>query len=626
MKNGRDLMISRKKIGSGKWVTVKLPHKNTLIGPKKEWGDSHNTISVGVSKTDGTIHIFYDHHNDPLKYIVSKKNTAFVKDSEFKIGIFNKTRGYLAAGEPIRITYPKVTENNQGDLIVNYRKGSAVGGNEMIHVYNGKKSTWSKAKMVMRGAGKPDVEVKDRNYAYAPPPVLAGGNLYYGFSVRWARKKDDGVLNEDLYVANTGSKMDTWKTIDFKNPKNLKLPVQDYSPLLVAKPKSKGGKGSSGGPSLAVSDRGDVHISYRSRGNDSKFDYTYVRKAGTKDFKEYAGIAKTGIAYGNRIYNVAINKGNGQITIQSTEAGAFYYKNDLVYKSGDVLGSSSVQIVNGKLVVISEDRSNTKTDSQGIFCYVFQIGKGTVVTPPQPTEPNTADITTSWYKFKNVSSGKFLHAAQTGNTIKTVASQSGFDKQWRIVKAGNGSLFNIDNRKTNNNSGSGVLAEGNKNTIAGTNMEPVKLQEDKQWSVVSLGGNIYQFKLKKNGRYLAQNKNDKGVLQVADTSDQTKWELIQTDAIDKTNTLGGINISEDKNTTVVDVYPNPTSDRFTITLRGINKAQVTISDMLGKRVFSKNVANKNVEVVRDSKFTPGMYIVTITGDSGQVYFSKLIIK
>ena len=125
---------------------------------------------------------------------------------------------------------------------------------------------------------------------------------------------------------------------------------------------------------------------------------------------------------------------------------------------------------------------------------------------------------------------------------------------------------------------------------------------------------------------MTQNKNDKGVLQVADTSDQTKWELLQTDAIDKTNTLGGINISEDKNTTVVDVYPNPTSDRFTITLRGINKAQVTISDMLGKRVFSKNVANKNVEVVRDSKFTPGMYIVTITGDSGQVYFSKLIIK
>ena len=76
----------------GGWVTVQLPHKNTLIQPGNRWGDSHNTISVGVSKIDGTIHIFYDHHNTPLQYIVSKKNKAFAPDSAFILHAFAPTR------------------------------------------------------------------------------------------------------------------------------------------------------------------------------------------------------------------------------------------------------------------------------------------------------------------------------------------------------------------------------------------------------------------------------------------------------------------------------------------------------------------------------------------------------
>lgn len=48
----RKLMLSRKKIGSGNWVTVEFPHKNTLIQPGNRWGDSHRTISVGVSAAD----------------------------------------------------------------------------------------------------------------------------------------------------------------------------------------------------------------------------------------------------------------------------------------------------------------------------------------------------------------------------------------------------------------------------------------------------------------------------------------------------------------------------------------------------------------------------------------------
>ena len=259
----RDLMISRKKIGSGNWVNVQLPHKNTLIGPKVNgWGDSHKTISVGVSKIDGTVHIFYDHHNDPLKYIVSKKNIAFAPDSEFKASNFEKTRSNLAVGEEIRITYPKITQNDKGEIIVNYRKGSAVGGNEMVHVYNG--STWTRSIQVTRGGGKPYVEEEDKNYAYGNP-VYGNGDIYYAFSVRWAAKKSLGILNEGVYVAKTGPKM----TDQWEDPQGVKhkLPIQDYSPFLVAMPPSSGNKGSSGGVGIAVSEDGDIHLTYNGRGN-----------------------------------------------------------------------------------------------------------------------------------------------------------------------------------------------------------------------------------------------------------------------------------------------------------------------------------------------------------------------
>ncbi|WP_158837360.1 BNR-4 repeat-containing protein [Polaribacter sp. L3A8] len=619
MKNGRDLMISRKKIGSGKWVTVQLPHKNTLIGPKvNSWGDSHKTISVGVSKTDGTVHVFYDHHNDPLKYIVSKKNTAFAKDSDFKIGMFNRTRGYLAVGENVTITYPAVTENDKGNLIVNYRKGSAVGGNEMVHVYNGSTSTWSKAKMVIRGSGKGFVETKDRNYAYAPAPVLAGGDLYYGFSVRWARKKADDVLNEGVYVANAGPTMTgAWKDVDGKTQP---MPIQDYSPLLIDLPATKDGKGSSGGPSMAVSDKGDIHISYRGRGNDTKYHYTYVRKAGQTEFTKHSGVGKTGIAYGDRIYNTSINKSKGIITIQSTAAGEFKYRNDLVYQTKDTLGSSGVRIVDGNLVVIAEDRGDTKTDSQGIFSYVFKISDDNVSTPP----PTIGDITASWYKVKNVSTGRFLQGVPSSTVIQTNTGQSGYDKQWRLVRTGTGSYFNIDNRKASNSNSSGMLAEGANNTIVGTQTEPVKFQSDKQWSVISLGNNIYQFKLKKNNRFLSQNSSNKGVLVTSGSANTTKWQLIATStALSKTSEKE--NILQTDDITTVAVYPNPARSSFNISLKGIKKADISISNMLGKLIYKNTTTSGTLEIINEEKFAPGIYLINVVGD-GKSYQRKLVIE
>lgn len=371
----RDLMISRKKIGSGEWETVELPHKNTLIGPGAKWGESHNTITVGVSTKDDTIHIFYDHHNDPLKYIVSKKGTAFISDRDFKKSIFEPTRGHLAEGEPIRITYPKITENGLGDLIVNYRKGSAIGGNEMVHVYNGEQ--WSRAKQVTRGSDQTVPESR-KNYAYSPAPVFANGNVYYSFSVRWRKNKEDGVLNEGVYLAKCGPTM----TDDWEDPsgKRHKLPIEDYAPFLVADPESSGGRGANGGPPLAVSEQGDIVLGFRGRGSANTYDFMYTRSAGQRKFTESRGSIKIGSFWGNRMFSVTAAR-DGKITVRSKTLEESDWKEELEMNTDIRFGSAVSKLVDGMLVLIVEDRSNQKTDRQKIHCYAFKIGEPKKVLP-----------------------------------------------------------------------------------------------------------------------------------------------------------------------------------------------------------------------------------------------------
>lgn len=619
MKTGRDLMISRKKIGSDKWVTVQLPHKNTLIGPRvNSWGDSHNTISVGVSKTDGTIHIFYDHHNDPLKYIVSKKNAAFVSDRDFKIGLFNRTRGYLAQGENITITYPQLTENAQGDIILNYRKGSAVGGNEMVHVYNGSTSTWSKAKMVIRGSGMPHVEVKDRNYAYGSAPVLAGGNLYYGFSVRWARKKPDGVLNEGLYIANGGPKMtDPWVNV---NNEVQQSPVQDYSPFLIALPESAGGKGSSGSPSLAVSDAGDIHISFRSRGKDTLFYHTYIRKAQAEVFTKHTGIAKTGIAYKGRIYNTTINKSNGIITIQSTKAGEFDYRNDLVYESNEKLGSSVVRLVDGKIIIIIEDRSNTKTDSQNIFSFVFQIGDDSGTETTDLPDDTDDELVGPWFSIKNVETGRYLDSNEA--SLVTGLSFDGVDKQWRFVKVGD--YYNIESRKSTGK-GRGVLRGVNTNNqMVVTNFNAPNQDVDKLWIVTKLTDGNYTIQAKNSSKYIT-NQSDNTTVLSEDNLETSKWTFINSTS-NSTTLSNNLGVQDPVKEDVVFVYPNPAKNTFNISLSRISKASVTITNILGKVLYARETATGILEVNEPALFASGIYIVKVIDQNRKTYLTKLVIE
>ncbi|WP_016956569.1 BNR-4 repeat-containing protein [Catenovulum agarivorans] len=378
--NNRKLMLSRKRIGSGEWVSVEFPHKNTFI-ENTNWGDSHRTIALSVSEKDGTIHILFDHHNDPLNYIVSKKNLAFASDELFsKLTNFHNKREYLAEGQNVRITYPTLVENADGDIVVHYRKGSAVGGNEMVHVYNGE--SWTRAKQVTRGSGLPYVAVEDRNYAYGKA-AFGNGDVYYTWSVRWAAKKADGILNEGVYLAKTGPTMtDEWEDLNgVKHP----LPIQDYSPFLIDVPATPGGTGSSSGPGISVSDDGGIHLTYRGRTSNTDYHYTYSRKAGEQSFTKHVGKTLEGLPYEDKLYR-AIASSSGLITISSTVVGSIDDKPEFTLQTPYKFGNSIARIDNGRLVLIAEDRT-VQTDSQNLFSYIFDLTDGEPLPPIGPIGP-----------------------------------------------------------------------------------------------------------------------------------------------------------------------------------------------------------------------------------------------
>lgn len=70
----RNAVVGRRVLGSGTWSTVKVGH--TL-----RYNDSHNVISMGVSKVDGRLHLNMDSHSDGFTYV---KSVAGLMDNPAK--------------------------------------------------------------------------------------------------------------------------------------------------------------------------------------------------------------------------------------------------------------------------------------------------------------------------------------------------------------------------------------------------------------------------------------------------------------------------------------------------------------------------------------------------------------
>jgi hypothetical protein len=89
--------------------------------------DGHNTISVGICRGDGTVHLGFDHHCDRLRFRISKIGVAMEgKDGEWEKRKFGSTQDFLPGIEHNtlmdEVTYPRFV-NAGDDLMLTWRIG-----------------------------------------------------------------------------------------------------------------------------------------------------------------------------------------------------------------------------------------------------------------------------------------------------------------------------------------------------------------------------------------------------------------------------------------------------------------------------------------------------------------------
>ncbi|MFF4488137.1 BNR repeat-containing protein [Streptomyces sp. NPDC001544] len=128
----REAVVARRVLGGATWSTVTLPHR-------LKSDDSHNVISMGVSKTDGRLHLNMDSHSDGFFYVKSVTglldNPGTTAWTSSVFGAVQTTLDGLALTS--QFTYPQFVSTPEGRLQLSYRAGISGNGRNALAEYDG---------------------------------------------------------------------------------------------------------------------------------------------------------------------------------------------------------------------------------------------------------------------------------------------------------------------------------------------------------------------------------------------------------------------------------------------------------------------------------------------------------
>ncbi|CAE6421339.1 unnamed protein product [Rhizoctonia solani] len=132
----RYAILARRQLPSGSWSTLQLPHQLSV-------NDSHNVIAIGISPSDGRIHIAMDTHSTVLYYVKSVANLAGAPGTfSWTVSQFGAVQNTLdGLSVTSQFTYPQFLITPDNLLQLFYR--SAVSGNGVAQMaeYNG--ASWT---------------------------------------------------------------------------------------------------------------------------------------------------------------------------------------------------------------------------------------------------------------------------------------------------------------------------------------------------------------------------------------------------------------------------------------------------------------------------------------------------
>lgn len=376
-KGDRHVMLSRYNKITEETVTIEFPHRHN--GYLNRWwiGESHNTIAVGISPLDGTIHLLYDMHaysrtrpsdgslsKDYFRYSYSIKDAATLPDEEFTLDKFvqNNDGDYkhlsLNGGEDYAnfaaLTYPQFFQNDAGDLFMYMREGGNNNGAYKFSKYNAATSTWSNFTdfniLNARRRGQ------QFNWGLYGDIKYVNGKMRIGYQRRSSNNNDKYVFQNGIYYAYSD---DQDGLTEWKNHKGegFNLPLIDSDKILVAEPGDLVRTTAAnkvrivGNFDWTVTANDDVHVISAVQDlefGETIYAHTY-RKAGDVDFTtttEFSG-AEAIYTSGDDIYIIGLN--NDRVFVEKAKGGTNNFRRVYEATTGKRFDHGRVNISNGKL-------------------------------------------------------------------------------------------------------------------------------------------------------------------------------------------------------------------------------------------------------------------------------------
>lgn len=621
----RHVRLTRYDTETGVRKTIEFPHTHT--GYLNQWwiGESHNTIAIGISPLDGTIHLIYDMHaysatrpsdgslsNDYFRYSYSLPGAATVADSNFTLSQFVQSPNgdykhiSLAGDENNRnedypnlsgLTYPKFFLNDCNELFMYIREGGSSNGAYKFTKYDHSTGNWSGFNQFNVLNAKSQGQLY--NWGLYGSIKYVNGKIRIGFQQRSSNNTDKYLYQNGFYYAYSDDQngQNSWK--DYQG-NGFNLPLLDPDKIKIAEP---GDYVSTTLPNKVriwtgfdwtVTQAGDVHLIGRVKDDEhnvTKYVHSY-QSGGTGNFVTTTNFSGGQAIYtaGDNVYLIGLNS-SGRVKVEKALGGTNAFTTVYEATSGLQFTHGRVHIADGKLHYYLMENVSTGS-ARPLYLQVIDLDI-------QPTQPAVLSGT---YRFKSVSSGDYMDSE--GYEVRLSPSDSGVDKEWRIVHV-EGEYYNIESALSDR----GVLRAAPDSAIINTSFASPIADTDKLWKAIHQCGNIYRFESKVPNRdYLWADSTSGKVLWGTGMGDDTKWAL--EDAL----VLSIEKLAENQ----YPLYPNPATTFVRIeNLKGFHTLR--LMDVSGREVLRQPLPWRTSEWdLSIESLTSGMYYLQLVGEESMV--------
>ena len=189
--------------------------RNAGFSTQTQPWDNHNAINIGISG-DGRIHLAYDHHTNPLNYVLSVAGAATGDWSSSAVfGGTPTIQDSFIPGDPLinRLTYPRFATNSvTGDMVVTYRIGTSSDGDLFIANYDSVTGVWSQSRVFIEGTENTSYSDNIASSSLRNPYL---NDINYGpfgalhATFTW-RETANGTANHDINYITSTDNGQTW--------------------------------------------------------------------------------------------------------------------------------------------------------------------------------------------------------------------------------------------------------------------------------------------------------------------------------------------------------------------------------------------------------------------------------